>query len=132
MERRRRALAFIGKLAPTNSTMAGLHAVLGGGGAFATGGASIPASAAFGAGTLGARAAANNMTANAANRLGNIIRSGGAPITIAPMGPRVASPLATLLMGSGVNAVQRRSPMRRGSGRRSLNNPTSTGSWCLR
>jgi hypothetical protein len=62
------------------------------------------ASAAIGAGTLGARAAADRMTASAVDRLGNVIRSGGAPITIAPMGPRAASPLAALLMGSGVNA----------------------------
>ena len=91
--------------------MAGLQATGGGLGAFATGGGSIPASVAFGAGTLGARAAANRMTANAVNNLSSIVRSGGgAPITIAPMGPRVTSPLAALLIGSGVNALQPAQP----------------------
>jgi hypothetical protein len=106
-----RALALIGKLAPTSPLMAGLQATGGGLGAFATGGATIPASAAFGAGTLGARAAANNMTASAVNNLGSIIRSGGsAPFTLPPMGPRVASPLAALLTGSGVSALQPAQP----------------------
>ena len=86
-------------------------------GALATGGATIPASAALTAGTLGARAAANRMTSSAVDRLGNIIRSGGsAPMTIAPMGPRVTSPLAALLMGSGVNAVQPAQPYATGLG----------------
>jgi hypothetical protein len=80
-------------------------------GALATGGVSVPASIAMGAGTPGARAAANRMTANAVNNLSSIVRSGGgAPITIAPMGPRVTSPLAALLIGSGVNALQPAQP----------------------
>jgi hypothetical protein len=112
-----RALAMLGRLAPTSPLMASVHAAGGGLGALATGGVSVPASVAIGAGTLGARAAANRMTANAVNNLGNIIRSGGgAPTTIAPMGPRVASPLAALLMGSGVNAVQPAQPYAPGLG----------------
>jgi hypothetical protein len=112
-----RALAMLGRLAPTSPLMAGLQATGGGLGAFATGGGSIPASVAFGAGTLGARAAANRMTANAVNNLSSIVRSGGgAPITIAPMGPRAASPLAALLMGSGVNALQPAQPYAPGLG----------------
>ena len=86
-------------------------------GALATGGVSVPASIAMGAGTPGARAAANRMTANAVNNLSSIVRSGGgAPITIAPMGPRAASPLAALLMGSGVNALQPAQPYAPGLG----------------
>jgi hypothetical protein len=50
------------------------------------------------------------MTANAVNNPGNIIRSGGRPITVAPMGPSAASPLAALLMGSGVSATQPAQP----------------------
>ena len=112
-----RALALIGRLAPTSPLMAVAHAAGGGLGALATGGAAIPASAAVAAGTLGARAVANRMTANAADRLGNIIRSGGsAPLTIAPMGPRVASPLAALLMGGGINATQPAQPYPPGLG----------------
>jgi hypothetical protein len=112
-----RALAMLGRLAPTSPLMAGLQATGGGLGAFATGGGSIPASVAFGAGTLGARAAANRMTANAVNNLSNIVRSGGgAPFTLPPMGPRAASPLAALLMGSGVNALQPAQPYAPGLG----------------
>lgn len=66
---------------------------------------------------FGARAAANRMTANVADRLGNIIRSGGGtPTTIAPRGPRVASPLAALLTGSAVNAFQPAQPYPPGLG----------------
>jgi hypothetical protein len=79
-----RALAMLGRLAPTSPLMASVHAAGGGLGAIATGGVSVPASVAIGAGTLGARAAANRMTANAVNNLSSIVRSGGgAPITIA-------------------------------------------------
>jgi hypothetical protein len=52
-----------------------------------------------------------HVTDSAVDRLSSIIRSGRAsPATLAPMGPRVASPLATLLMGSGVNALQPAQP----------------------
>ena len=112
-----RALAMLGRLAPTSPLMASVHAAGGGLGALATGGATIPASVALTAGTLGARAAANRMTASAVDRLGNIVRSGGsAPMTIAPMGPSVTSPLAALLMGSGVNALQPAQPYAPGLG----------------
>jgi hypothetical protein len=86
-------------------------------GALATGGVSVPASVAIGAGTLGARSAANRMTANAVNNLSSIVRSGGrAPFTLPPMGPRVTSPLAALLLGSGVNALQPAQPYAPGLG----------------
>ena len=62
------------------------------------------------------------MTNSAIDRLGNIIRSGGsAPTTLAPMGAAsVASPLAALLMGGGINATQPAQPYPPGLGRRSL------------
>jgi hypothetical protein len=95
---------MIGRLAPTNPTMAGLHAALGGVGRIRRRNARRPRSG-------------QPQTANAVDRLGNIIRSGGAsPITIAPMGPRATSPLAALLMGSGVNAAQPAQPYATGLG----------------
>jgi hypothetical protein len=60
---------------------------------------------------LTARAAANRLTNSPVANLSNIIRSGGStPTTLAPVGPRAASPLAALLMGGGVNAAQPAQP----------------------
>jgi hypothetical protein len=57
------------------------------------------------------------LTSSAVDRLSNIIRSGGAmPSAITPMGPRVASPLAALLTGSGVSAFRPAQPYPPGLG----------------
>jgi hypothetical protein len=112
-----RALRMVGALAPTNPISAAVHLVGGVPGALATGGLSALAQGAGMAAGFGGKAAANRLTANAVNNLSNIIRSGGAsPTTVAPMGPRVASPLAALLMGSGVNALQPAQPYGPGLG----------------
>jgi len=48
---------------------------------------------------------------------GNLIRLGGASPALSPaMGPSVTSPLAALLMGSGVNAAQPAQPYAPGLG----------------
>ena len=101
-----RALRMVGALAPNSPITALLHA---GGlvGGIATGGLGTAGSLGTMAPGLAARTAANRLTSSAVNNLSNIIRSGGsAPMTIASMGPSVASPLATLLTGSGVSAFQ--------------------------
>jgi hypothetical protein len=80
----------------------------------ATGGLGTAASLGTMATGLAARTAANRLTSSAVNNLSNIVRSGGgAPTTIAPMGP---SPLVALLMGSGVNALQPAQPYAPGLG----------------
>jgi hypothetical protein len=88
------------------------HALAGGAGFMAGGpvGASIGAMAPGIPGAI-AKNLASRMTANAADRAGALIRSSGsAPFTLPSMGPRVASPLAALLIGSGVNAIQPAQP----------------------
>ena len=111
-----RALRMVGALAPNSPITALLHA---GGlvGGIATGGLGTAGSLGTMATGLAARTVANRLTSSAVDRLSNIIRSGGAsPTTIAPMGPSAASPLAALLMGSGVNAVQPAQPYSPGLG----------------
>jgi hypothetical protein len=111
-----RALRMVGALAPTNPISAAVHLVGGVPGAFATGGLSALAQGAGMAAGFGGKAAANRLTANAVNNLSSIVRSGGrAPFTLPPMGPRVASPLAALLAGSGVNALQPAQPYAAGA-----------------
>jgi hypothetical protein len=91
----------------------------GGGLGFAAGG---PVGAAIGSMVSSAPSAiakgfASRLTNSAIDRAGNIVRSGGAlPSTIAPMGPSATSPLAALLMGSGVSASQPAQPYALGLG----------------
>ncbi|HEY3621698.1 MAG TPA: hypothetical protein VGL12_04750, partial [Roseiarcus sp.] len=101
-----RALRMVGTLAPNSPITALLHAggLIGG---IATGGLGTAGSLGTMATGLAARTAANRMTASAVANLSNIIRSGGSAPAIAPaMGPSVTTPLAALLMGSGVSASQ--------------------------
>jgi hypothetical protein len=111
-----RALRMVGALAPNSPITALLHA---GGlvGGIATGGLGTAGSLGTMATGLAARTAANRLTSSAVNNLSNIIRSGGsAPTTIAPMGPSARAPLAALLMGSGVNALEPAQPYAPGLG----------------
>ncbi len=112
-----RGLRMFGALAPNNSLLAMMHGGAALGGGVAGGGLGALAPLAGTAATLGARKAAAGMTNAAVGRFGNIVRSGGAlPAPIAPMGPSVTSPLAALLMGSGVSAFQPAQPYPQGLG----------------
>ena len=111
-----RALRMVGALAPNSPISALLHAggLIGG---IATGGLGTAGSLGTMATGLAARTAANRLTNSAVANLSNIIRSGGsAPATSPAMGPSVASPLAALLTGSGVNAFQPAQPYAPGIG----------------
>ena len=109
-----KAVRIVGALLSGNAA----H-VAGGGLGFAAGG---PVGAGLGAlgsaaPSLGAKYMATRMTNSAIDRLGNVIRFGGArPSAIAPMGPSVTSPLAALLTGSGVSAFQPAQPYAPGLG----------------
>jgi hypothetical protein len=109
-----RALRMVGALAPNSPITTLLHS---GGlvGGIATGGIGTAGSLGTMATGLAARTAVNPITNSAVDRLSSVIRSGGsAPTTTTPMG--TASPLAALLMGSGVNALQPVQPYAPGLG----------------
>ena len=109
-----KAVRIVGALLSGNAA----H-VAGGGLGFAVGGPVGAGLGALGSAApgLGAKYMAARMTNSATDRLGNIIRSGGAmPSTIAPRGPAVTSPLAALLIGGGINATQPAQPYPPGLG----------------
>jgi hypothetical protein len=96
-----RALRVVGALAPNSPITALMHAggLIGG---LATGGVGTAGSLGTMATGLAAKAAANRLTANAVDSLGNLIRSGGvaAPAVAPSVFPRVASPLSAALVNS--------------------------------